>query len=267
MNSAPPLGAAAISLTGARLRGFRIALAAALLLLVLPMAPFLVIPVAWPFLGEQLGVHRVHDIGVATMLWLMVAGLLVQVRRAEHQVGGMQQVLVVVLTMLGLTAVARPATLLSPLLLAFGLVFAAAALHPARAELGRVRLGLDPFLGMLALVAAGPLLTFAGAQLRLDHTALPIAAHGGHWTAMAALAVSILALAFLGASRPRGWRVPVWSVGGGSLLFGVSSAALPHMPSSIGPVWGALAAAWGVAFVVVAEVRYRDPPGRATLVS
>lgn len=45
-----------------------------------PMAPFLVIPVAWPFLGERLGVHQLHDVSVATMLWFMIAGLLAQFR-------------------------------------------------------------------------------------------------------------------------------------------------------------------------------------------
>jgi hypothetical protein len=79
-------------------------------------------------------------------------------------------------------------------------------------------------------------------QLGLDHSALPLAAHGGHWTAMATLAVSIVVLVLLAATRPRGWRVPVWSVAGAALLFGAVSATLPHMPSSIGPIWGALVA-------------------------
>jgi hypothetical protein len=81
------------------------------------------------------------------------------------------------------------------------------------------------------------------------------------------VAVSIVVLALLSATRPRGWRVPAWSAGGGALLLGISSAALPQMPSSIGPAWGALAAAWGVAFVAVAEVRYRGSPPRAALAS
>jgi hypothetical protein len=246
-----------VSLSRARRAAFYITLAAAFLLLAAPMAPFLVIPLAWPFLAEQLGVHQVHDIGVAALLWLMVVGLLAQTRGPERQVGAMQQLLIVVLSIVALTAVSRPATLLNPLLLPFGLAFLGAALHPARAELARITLPIDPVLATLALLAAGPLMVYARGQLRLDHSLLPLAAHGGHWTAMATLVVSLVLLALLGATRPRGWRVPVWSVGGGALLFGISSAALPHMPSSVGPAWGALAAAWGVVFVLVAELRYR----------
>lgn len=257
---------AAPRLSRVRMWTFYTVLLAALLLLAAPMAPFLVIPVAWPFLAEQLGIHHLHDIGVATMLWLMTLGIIVQVRRPERQVGAMQQVLLVILTLTGLTALSRPDTLVGPLALAFGLVFAGAALHPARADVARVRLRADPFMAALAVLAAGPLLAYARGQLRLDHSGVPIAAHGGHWTAMAALAVSIVVLALLAATRPRGWRVPVWSAGGAAFLFGTASAVLPRLASSMGPTWGALTAAWGVAFVVTAEVRYRGLSIQAPLV-
>jgi len=74
---------------------------------------------------------------------------------------------------------------------------------------------------------------------------------------MASLTVVIVLLALLGATRPRGWRVPVWSVGIAALLFGTSSAALPHMASSVGLFWGALAALWAISYVATAEVRYQ----------
>lgn len=237
---------------------FRIVLAAALLLIAAAMAPFVVIPVAWPFLVEELGVCLVHDVGVATLLWWIIAGLLAQFRSAGRQVGAMQQLLLVLLAMLGLMALTRPATLLSPMLLFFGLVFVGAALHPARAELAQVRLRADWYVAVLALLAAGPLLVYAVGQLRLDSSALTPATHGGHWTTMATVTVSIVVLALLVATRPRGWRVPLWSVGVAALLFGIASAAHPHVPSSIGPAWGAVTAAWAVIYVVVAERRFRQ---------
>lgn len=257
--AAPALQPVLPSMSRARVWAFYIVLGAALLLVAVPMAPFLIIPIAWPFLAEELGVHQLHDVGVATMLWFMVVGLVAQVRGAERRVGAMQQLLLVAVMMVGMTAIGRPATLLSPnpLLLAMALIIACAALHPARAEVARVKLRLDPVLAALALLAAGPLLVFARGQVRLDHSALPIAVHGGHWTAMATVAVLILALSLLGATRPRGWRVPVWSAGGAALLVGTASAALPHMPSSPGPVWGVIAALWGITFVVTAEMRFR----------
>jgi len=155
---APALDRVAPRPTRARRLGFYIVLAAALLLLAAPMAPFLVIPVLWPFLAEELGVHQFHDIGVSATLWLMIVGLLMQLRRAERQIAAMQQVLLVILTMLVLTAVSRPETLASPdpLLLFVGLAIVLAALHPARAEIARLKLRADPFVAGVALLAAGP---------------------------------------------------------------------------------------------------------------
>jgi len=252
----------------ARRWGFYGVLALSLVMLALPMAPFLVIPLIWPFLGEQLGVHQVHDIAVSATLWLMVAGLLAQIRRPETQVGAMQQVLLFIITFIGVTAIGRPGTLLtpSPILLSFTLPFVVAALHPARGEIARLKLRADRYLAGLALLAAGPLLLYARGQVRLDHSALPLAAHGGHWTTMAGLATAIVVLALLGATRPRGWRIPVWSAGGAAFLLGISSTALPHMPSSIGPGWGLLTAAWSVIFIGMAEVRYRGLTDQAALV-
>jgi hypothetical protein len=246
-------------LARARRLAFYVVLTAALLLLAGPMAPFLVIPVAWPFMAEELGAHRFHDIGVSTMLWLMIVGLFMQFRHARQQIAAMQQGLLVIVTMLALTALSRPETLAtpSPLLLFFGLAIAVAALHPARADIARLRLRADPFVAGVALLAAGPVFVYARGQLRLDHSALPLAAHGGHWTAMAILTVALVLLALLGSTRPSGWQVPVWSAGATALLFGISSAALPHMPSSPGPFWGLLAAVWGISYVATAAVRFR----------
>jgi hypothetical protein len=236
---------------------FHVVLAAALLLIAVPMAPFLVIPVAWPFLVEQLGDCLVHDVGVATLLWWMVAGLLAQFRGARRQVGAMQQLFLVVMVMLGLTALTRPASLLSPMLLFFGLTVVVGALHPARAELVRLRSGIEPYIAGLALIAAGPFLAYAVGQLRLESSTLTPATHGGHWTTMATVAILVIFLALLAALRPRGWRVLAWSAGVAALLFGVAGAAQPNLPSSIEPAWGALAAAWGVIFVTMTEWRYR----------
>jgi hypothetical protein len=257
------LGDVAPHLPRVRIRAFYAALTLAVLLFAAPAAPFLIVPVAWPFLGDELGVHQVHDIARATLMWFLVAGLLAQFRRAEHQIGAMQQVVLVVLVTLSTTAISRPASLLSPLLVVFGVALIVAALHPSRAEVVRMARRVDPLLTALALVAAGPLVMYGRGQLRFDADGVPIAAHGGHWTMMSVVAFSIVALALLVATRPRGWRVPAYSAAGAAVLFGVSSAVLPHRPSSVGPVWGALTAAWGIAFVLLAEIRYRAPRVRS----
>lgn len=219
------------------------------------MAPFLVIPVAWPFLSEQLGAHHFHDIGVATLLWLMLIGLLVQYRGPERQVAPMQQTLVVILVLVIATAIARPGTLLGPLLLPFGLAFIAAALHPSRREIGRLRTPPDLPLLLLAAAAAVPAFLYARGQLRLDSSGLPVVAHGGHWTSMATLAAAVVVLAVVASTKPRGWSILVWSAGGAALLFGVASFFLQQQASSIGQHWSALVVAWSLAFLVAGSVR------------
>lgn len=253
-------GAGTPEVARARLWAFRVMLALAVLLLAAPMAPFLIIPVGWPFLGEQLGVHQFHDVGVASLLWLLLVGLLAQLRRPVRQVGAMQQTLIVALLMLGATAIARPATLLSPLLVPLILAYGVAAVHPARREVARIRWRLDPVVAGFVAVAAGPLLAFARQQLSYDFSALPVVAHGGHWTTMATLATAIPVLALFSATRPRGWRVPAWSAGAAAILFGVASFALDHRPSSVGPIWSALAVGWGAGFIVLSELRQRARP-------
>jgi hypothetical protein len=237
----------------ARLLGFYGAAAGAVLLLAVPMAPFLVIPVAWPVLSEQLGIHQFHDIGVASLLWLMLIGLAAQFWKPRRQVAAMQQTLIVVLIMVGATALARPGTLLGPLLLPFGLAFLAATLHPLRGQIVQVGRRFDAPVFALFAMGAGPLLVYAAHQLRLDSTLIPLAAHGGHWTAMATLAAAILALALLLATRPPGWRIPAWSAGSAAMLFGVASFSLQHQASSVGRGWSLLAVAWGASLIVVSE--------------
>jgi hypothetical protein len=242
-----------------RYRAFLLALGLAVLLLALPMAPFLVIPVAWPFLGEQLGAHQLHDVGVATLLWLLLAGLLSQFRRTGEQVGGMQQTLLVVLVFLTATSIGRPGTLLQPMILAFLAPIPVALLHPARREVARVRWRVDPWVAVPAVAAAVPLLAYARGQLALDASFIPVFAHGGHWTTMAAVAASIPVVGLLAAGRPPGWRVPAWSAGLAAILFGAAFLALQHRPSSVGMGWSGMAVAWGLGFIVLSEVRGRRP--------
>jgi hypothetical protein len=248
-----------------RVAAFYSAVTGAILLLAAPMAPFLVIPVAWPVLGQQLGVHQIHDIGVAALLWLMLIGLIVQYREPRAQVAAMQQTLLVIVVLLVATAIARPATLVSPLLLPFALAVLAAALHPGRAEIIRLGPYVDVPLCALAAAAAGSALVYSLGQLRLDSSVLPIMAHGGHWTSMGSLAMAVLVLAFLSSMRPRGWKVPFWCAASAALLLGVASFFLPHQASSVGRGWSVLTVAWALAFVVTGSTRFRRPARDSSL--
>lgn len=250
-------GSGAVEVSRVRHQLFWATLVAAVLILALPMAPFLVIPVAWPFLAEQTETHQFHDVGVSTLLWLMLVGLVVQFRRARAQIGAMQQTILVIAIFMGATVVARPATILQPLLIAFLAPFVVAALHPARLEIARVRWRLDPWLAAVAMVCAAPFLIYAQDQIRLDSSHLPLVAHGGHWTTMATVGIAIPAIAVLSSGRPPGWRVPAWSAGVAAILFGIASFYLQHRPSSVGLIWSGLAVAWGLGFIALSEVRGR----------
>ena len=83
------------------------------------------------------------------------------------------------------------------------------------------------------------------------------AQHFGHWSAMGAFALIIVALGAIAALRPTGWRLPAWSAGLSMMVIGIASLTFPQDASSLGGPWALLAIAWGAAFIVVAQ-RERD---------
>jgi len=85
------------------------------------------------------------------------------------------------------------------------------------------------------------------------------AQHFGHWSAMGAFGLIILGLAGVAALRPPGWRIPAWSAGLSSILYGSASFANPGDASSATSLWALLAIAWGVAFILAAERERREP--------
>jgi hypothetical protein len=84
------------------------------------------------------------------------------------------------------------------------------------------------------------------------------AQHVGHWSTMGAFALIVLGLAAVGALRPPGWRIPAWSAGLSSILYGSASFANPGDASSATSLWALLAIAWGVAFILAAERERRE---------
>ncbi|MDP8959750.1 MAG: hypothetical protein M3N51_11315 [Actinomycetota bacterium] len=81
--------------------------------------------------------------------------------------------------------------------------------------------------------------------------------HAGHWTAMAAFAVIVIAVGLVAALRVRGWRLTAWSVGAAVAYYGLASVLTPADASSGGAMWGGLAMVWGVLFVILAERELR----------
>lgn len=132
-------------------------------------------------------------------------------------------------------------------------------LHPARPPLlpGMHRMH-RPTLGLTA-AAAAPWLFYAFTMAANSRRGLPpeesaLRPQAGGWAGATAMALCVILLALLAATRTPGWRIPLWSAALTSFAFGVASLLHPDSPGSAGPLWGALAAAWSVAFIVTAEL-------------
>jgi hypothetical protein len=77
--------------------------------------------------------------------------------------------------------------------------------------------------------------------------------HFFHWPGMAAVAVAIILVGLLAALRIRGWRVTAWTAGLALAYYGLVSVLTPFDASSGGYLWGGLAIAWGIVFIILAE--------------
>jgi hypothetical protein len=89
------------------------------------------------------------------------------------------------------------------------------------------------------------------AQLSPEETAL--VEHFFHWPGMAAVAAAIILVGLLAALRIRGWRVSAWTAGLALAYYGLVSVLTPGDASSGGSLWGGLAIAWGIVFIILAE--------------
>lgn len=138
-------------------------------------------------------------------------------------------------------------------------------LHPQRSRLFSRGEGFSPSLGLLAAAVTIPSLWYAWSELQV-HLAAPLSdPHRGppeaHYVTSVVIVLTIVGVAWLVAQRTSGWRLPAWCAGVAMAMSGAVSIWLPDWVSSFGRPWGAAALAWGVAFIVVAEVvARRDQP-------
>ncbi|WP_224336349.1 hypothetical protein [Haloprofundus halobius] len=201
-------------------------------------------------------VHHLHDLALVTMLWTVVAGLLVQLYEPERRVAGIQQALLVNVVITGanvLTGFFFP-----PALLLGGLLLAAFALHPAGRDVLRVRTtgSVSHVLVGLVVLAAIPLTVYAADQYALQASG-DVHAQLGHYADMVTYSLLVLLLGLLASVKPVGWRIPLWSTAGLVGVFGATSVLHPALASSVGPIWGGLAMLWATGFVAAGEVSHR----------
>ncbi|MFL5954353.1 MAG: hypothetical protein ACJ76I_09630 [Gaiellaceae bacterium] len=215
--------------------------------------------------------NQVLDAGWGAVFGILLPlGLLAQVRRPIRRIAGLQQMALVLLALVIAALGAEEWRY-------FGLVAAVAfalaillALHPARDEFLNARGRAKPTLALAAAVAAAPCLVYTARMTSAQRRHLPPldAVTNGldHWTAMAALALSVLLLVLLASLGTRGWRIPAWSAALAAAAWGTSSLTAPeaHPAGGAGRGWAYAAIGWAIAVGACAllEARRESKPSQ-----
>lgn len=202
----------------------------------------------------NLGTHQVHDLTLFSMLWIaLVAPLALLLYRP---VGRVNTVLAPIAFLAPIAVFAfladSPIVMLPVIFGALSLVVL--ALHPAGRSLlrfDRVE-RVDRALAALVVVAAIPLLVFAGDQVVRQLTLGDEHALFVHYGAMAIGSVYVVLMGSLAVLRQRDWRFAAWSAGLIAVVIGAASVVF-DAASSVGMLWGSLAILWGIVFVVGVE--------------
>lgn len=206
----------------------------------------------WFGLGADFGIHQIHDMTFAGFLWFGLVALLAQFHRPARKLGLLWGVALAWLSVFVVGTAAAGFDVFFALFAIPPLV--AALLHPGTPDAIReLRSRVAPSLGLLALLAAVPLLAFAADQYALQAIGDEHAA-AGHWSGMAGIAVGMVVVTALVALRISGWRLLAVLVGLFAAYFGGLSLVFTEVTASnVGTLWGSVAIAWGVAFVLTSE--------------
>lgn len=204
----------------------------------------------------DLGIHRLHVMGIAAVVAVFLLGLFVQAYKPRRRVAAMWGAfLTIVIASAGTIyfGVGRPEEVI-PFLVLTG---AALIAHPAGRGLIRRVGGTSPaMIGLLAL-AAIPVLAFVVTQLSLTTHPTDPHAVDGHYVMMIALVMAPLAYGAVSALGLAGWRLAAWLAAAPMAYYGVLSMVFLDQVGSTGVFWGAAAIIWAVAFVAVAEYSRR----------
>jgi hypothetical protein len=225
---------------------------AATLALWLPGLGFADLVATW-FLDEP---TIVHDLGYGAITGILApAGLLAQARRPGTGIAGLQQIALCVVAYALAGAIADSGYFVLAAALGTALV-ALLVLHPVGGLFLAVPDEVSPLLAGLALLPAAPLVVYAldaAGQQRDGAPPTDFHAGLGSWAGLTAMGFGIVLVALLAAFRTTGWRVPAWSAAGAAAVWGAGCMWRPDAPGSGGRIWGALAVAWAVSFVLAAR--------------
>ena len=212
--------------------------------------------------GAELGIHRLHVMGIAAVVAVFLLGLFAQAYKPRTRIASMWGAFVTILVITVGTVwygVGRPEEVL-PFMAITSIVLVA---HPAGRTLLRRGSSYSPVMLALVAIAAVPLLAFAFNQWSLSTSATDPHALDGHYVMMAGLAIAPLAYGFVAALGFTGWRLAAWLAALPMTYYGLMSIAFTDQSGSTGVLWGALAIIWAIAFVATAEYSRLEP---ATLI-
>jgi hypothetical protein len=200
--------------------------------------------------------HRVHDLTFSFIFGTALVGTLAQVRRPSENFAS-QLMALIPWVALGLAFLLAKAWLpFAPAPILGALTLLATLLHPTRRDFFRsfTISRVNRVMLALTVIAAVPLLAFASTNLGFQRTVTNDHAALGHYGFMAAFSFTAIGVAVLASLRPQGWRLTAWVAGFLPALLGLTSLVFSDVDSSIGRIWALAAIAWGVAFVVAAEL-------------
>lgn len=192
---------------------------------------------------------------------IITFGLLVQLRRPEGKIAGVQQAVLGILALIITAVVAGRQEPLTMSLLFLAAVAILVALHPARREFFRLGAGLSVAPAAVATVAAIPVVVYAVSMLAQARQFVGPPHHADRFAEMAAAVIAIVAVGMLAALKTQGWRITAWSAGAAATVVGLASIAFPAAPGAVGRGWGAVAALAGILFVFAAEWEAKQRPG------
>jgi hypothetical protein len=205
---------------------------------------------------DDFAIHRIHRLALALSHVVVLIGLGLQFRRPETreapiwQASGFFGAAIIFNLIIGPTSEQVP----PPLWIIFGLGVLVGVLHPT-SPLLRVPKPTDRRLLALTAVVAVPLVFYVLDQVGLQNSGVDADPHwaGSHYQFAGEFGVHLILLGLVSSTAFTGRRITAWMAGLSALLMGGASVVFPAQTSSLGIVWGAALAAWGLLFITTSE--------------
>ncbi|HYH11235.1 MAG TPA: hypothetical protein VD789_02680 [Thermomicrobiales bacterium] len=208
--------------------------------------------------GYTAEIHRWHHADVGALFGFLVAGsLLAAIPDPRRRPVLVQAAIVALGSMLAVTLVDE----ISPggIAIPFIVLTLIIASYPVPRALITIRQGASisvPLL-VLAVATAVPLLRNAWDNLQLQADDHSQHAAENHWSGSAAVAIALVLIALIVASRRPGWQVLAGLLGAAYVYLGVAALTIPDHDGSWGVGGGLLALVAGGAYLATAQTERR----------